>query len=118
MFRISDYGLVKHIRLGILQHDRKTHIEFQVTRLKVKVIMSHKETIISSAIAINIFNEKTSYNVLHIPKVDEKRERHVELWFKRSKVNLPVTFWLPFFLTGYLNTSWSVLGRFSYKFCC
>ena len=46
---------------SVLHHDRKTHIEFQVTRLKVKVIMTHKQTIISSAIARNVFNVKTSY---------------------------------------------------------
>ena len=45
----------------VLQHDRKTHIEFQVTRLKVKVIMSHKQTIISSAMAMNVVNVMTSY---------------------------------------------------------
>ena len=45
----------------VLQHDRKTHIEFLVTRLKVKVIMTHKQTIISSAIAMNVVNVKTSY---------------------------------------------------------
>ena len=54
MVSLNIFGLV-------LQHDTKTHIEFQVTRLKVKVIMSHEQTIISSAIAINIFNVKTSY---------------------------------------------------------
>ena len=36
-----DYGLVNILGL-VLQHDRKTNREFQVTRLKVKVIMSHK----------------------------------------------------------------------------
>ena len=45
----------------VLQHDRKAHIEFQVTRLKVKVIMTHKQTIISIAIAMNVFNVKTFY---------------------------------------------------------
>ena len=45
----------------VLYHDRKTHIEFQVTCLKIKVIMTHKQTIISSAIAMDIFNVKTSY---------------------------------------------------------
>ena len=44
-----------------LHHDRKTHIEFPVIRLKVKVIMTHKQTIISSSIAMNVFNVKTSY---------------------------------------------------------
>ena len=39
----------------------KEHKEFQVTRLKVKVIMTHKQTIISSAIAMDVFNEYTSY---------------------------------------------------------
>ena len=45
----------------VLHHNRKTHIEFQVTRLKVKVIMNHKQTIISRAIAMNVLNVKTSY---------------------------------------------------------
>ena len=45
----------------VLHHDRKTHIEFQVTRLEVKVIMTHKQTIISSAITMNVVNVKTSY---------------------------------------------------------
>ena len=45
----------------VLQHDRKIYIEFQVTLLKVKVIYSLKQTIISSAIAMNVFNVKTSY---------------------------------------------------------
>ena len=39
----------------------KTNIEFQVTRSKVKVIMSYKQTIISSAIAKDVFNVNTSY---------------------------------------------------------
>ena len=69
---------------------RNTHIEFQVTRLKVKVIMTHKQTIVSSAIALKFFN-------LHIPTVDEKRELHVELLVKRSKVNLSATFWVHLF---------------------
>ena len=30
--------------------------------------------------------------LLHIPTIDEKRELQVELWVKRSKVNLPATF--------------------------
>ena len=34
--------------------------EFQVTRLKVKVIMIHKSAIISSTIAMNVFNVKAS----------------------------------------------------------
>ena len=50
----SIFGLVLH-------HDRKTHIVFQVTCLKVKVIMTDKQTIISSAIAMNIFNVNTYY---------------------------------------------------------
>ena len=29
--------------------------------------------------------------------MDEKRELHVELWVKRSKVNLPATFWVHLF---------------------
>ena len=40
---------------------RRIDIEVQVTRLNVKVIMTHKQTIISSAIAINAFNIKASY---------------------------------------------------------
>ena len=52
--------------------------------------MTHKQTIISSAITINVFNVKTSYFLL--PTVDEKRELHAELWVKRSKVNLSATF--------------------------
>ena len=58
----------------VLQHDRKAHIEFQVNLLKVKVIMNHKQSIMSSAIAMNIFNVVF---LLHIT-VDEKREPHVK----------------------------------------
>ena len=58
LFRISDYGLIFGL---VRQHDRKTHVEIQVTRLKVKVIMTHKQTIISSAIAMNVFNVNTFY---------------------------------------------------------
>ena len=54
MVYLNIFGLVRH-------HDRKTHIEFKVTRLKVKVIMSYKQTIISSAIAMDVFNVNTSY---------------------------------------------------------
>ena len=57
--------------------------------------MSYKQTIISSAIAMNVFNVK--YCLLHIPTEDEKRELHVDFGVKRSKVNLPVTFWLHLF---------------------
>ena len=44
--------------------------------------------------------------LLHIPTVDDKRELHVELCVKRTKVNFLATFWLYSFLTGYLDTSW------------
>ena len=54
MVKLNIFGFV-------LQYDRKAHNGFQVTRLKVKVIMTHKQTIISSAIAINVFNVNTSY---------------------------------------------------------
>ena len=37
------------------------HIEFHVTRLKVKVIMTYNKTIISSTVAMNVYNVKTSY---------------------------------------------------------
>ena len=60
LFRNSDYGLVNIFGL-VLQHDRKTHIKFQVTHSKVKVIVSYKQTIIASAIAMNVFNVNTSY---------------------------------------------------------
>ena len=36
-------------------------MEFQVTRFKVKVIMSHEQTIMSSAKDMNVFNVKISY---------------------------------------------------------
>ena len=45
----------------VLQDDKKAHIKSQVTRPKVKVLKTHKQTIISSAIAINVFNVKASY---------------------------------------------------------
>ena len=35
--------------------------------------------------------------LLHIQTVDEKRELHIEFWVKKSKVNLPMTFWLHLF---------------------
>ena len=54
MVKLNILGLVLH-------HDRKKQIEFRVTRFKVKVIMSQKQAIISSAIAMNVFNVKTSY---------------------------------------------------------
>ena len=97
----------------VTQHGRKTHKEFNATSLKVKIIMAHKQTIISSAIAMNVFNIKILliyiiYKNLHIPMVDEKREPYVELLVKRSKVNLPATFGRTYFLNEYLNTSWSV----------
>ena len=44
-----------------MQHIRKTHIEFQVTHLKVKVIMTDYQTIKSSAMAMTVFSENTSY---------------------------------------------------------
>ena len=90
MFRISDNGLVK-IFVLVLQHDKKTHIEFQVTRVKVKVIMTHKQTIIFNAIAMNVFNVNTYTSDL---TVDEKRELHVKLRVERSKVNITATFWV------------------------
>ena len=46
-------------------------MEFQVTRLKVKVIMCYKQTIISSAIAMNVFNINTSYFMAHSPVMCE-----------------------------------------------
>ena len=67
----------------------------KVTRLKVKVIVSHKKSIISSEIAMHVLNIKDF--LLHIPTVDEKRELRVELWVKRAKVYLPATFWLHLF---------------------
>ena len=57
--------------------------------------MSYKQTIISSAIAMTVFNEKNF--LLHIPTVDENRELHVDFGVKRSKVNLPATFCLHLF---------------------
>ena len=59
LLRFSDYGLVKHIRLGTTSWQEVT--EFQVTRLKVNVIKTHKQIIISYVIAMNVFSVKTSY---------------------------------------------------------
>ena len=95
----------------MLQWDRKTHIEFQVTGLKVKVIITHKQTIISSAKAMNIFQCK--YFLLHIPTVDEKREVNAERWVERSKVNLPATFWVHLFSD---RISWHILVSISSYF--
>ena len=64
----------------VLQHDRGKQIKYQVTRFKAKVIISHKQTSISSAIAMNVF--KVDF-LLNIPTVEEKRELHVEFCVKR-----------------------------------
>ena len=95
----------------VLHHDRKTHIEFQFTRLKVKVIMTQKQTItcISSVIAMNLFNIKTSYFILqqkmksgnYMSNFVSKGQRST---FRRLSG-------CTYILTGYLNTSWSVLLR-------
>ena len=92
LFRISDYGLVKSYSVLVLHHDRKTLIEFQVTSLKVKVIMTHKQTNIIGAIAMNAFNTKTSYFIFQTKRGRRGGGLHVKLWVKRSKVNLPETF--------------------------
>ena len=57
----------KNIFVLVLQHDRKAHIELQVTRLKVKIIKTRTQTIISSAKAMNVVN------VENIPTVYGKR---------------------------------------------
>ena len=61
----------------------------------VKVIMTHKQTIISCVIAMNVFNVNTYY-LIFLTK-DDMWELHNELWVKRSKVNLPATFWVHLF---------------------
>ena len=48
-FQYNIFGLV-------LQHHRKAHIEIKVTNSKVKVIMTHEEPVIYSAIATNLLS--------------------------------------------------------------
>ena len=101
LLRISVYGLVKHTR------DRNTHIEFQVTRLKFRVIMTHKQTIISNEIAMNVFNANLFYFIFqqymksgsYKSNFGSKGQRSI---FRRFSG-------CTYFLTRYLNTSWSVL---------
>ena len=54
LFLISDYDLVKHIRHGTTTRQKDTHGVSEV-------IMTHKQTNICSAIAMNVFNGKTTY---------------------------------------------------------
>ena len=57
---------------------------------------SHKGLIILTKIN-GVDREEGKDFLLHIPTMDEKRELQVELWIKRSKVNLPATFWVHLF---------------------
>ena len=60
LFRISDYGLVKHIRLGTTSRQKDTP-RVSGHPYEGQGHLTQKQTIIFSAIAMNVFIVKTSY---------------------------------------------------------
>ena len=68
--------------------------------------MSYKQTIISSAIAMNVFNVKTC--LLPIPTEDEKRELHVDFRVKVQRSTFRRLSGCTYFLTGYFDNHRSV----------
>ena len=78
------------------------HTYSQVTCLKVKVITFHKQTIFLVH-SYECFQCK--YFLLHMPTVDEKKELHVELLVKMSKVTFRRLSGCTYFLTGYRAVS-------------
>ena len=84
----------------------KAHIESQVTRLKVKVIMTHKQTIISGAMAMNVFNVKTSYFIFQQKMTSGNCKS--KLGSKGQRSTFCRLSGCTYFLVGYLNTPRSV----------
>ena len=75
-------------------HKRNTSIKKQVNILKVKVTMTQQRSIFASAASL-IFACIIGI-LLTIHKINRKRKPNIDLWVKRSKVNLPATLWLHF----------------------
>ena len=94
LFRISNYGLVKHIRLGTITRQEDTH---RVSGHPFEG-QGHYDLKTNHYFTCNCYEcFQCKDFLLHITTVDEKRKLHVELWVKRSKINLPVTFRLHLF---------------------
>ena len=94
----SNYSVIQSVCLyNILvlvhYHKRNTSIQKRVNWLKVKVTITQKQSFCQCSISKSL---QWLGFLLNIQKINGERKPNIDIWVKRSKVNLPATLWLLF----------------------